>query len=479
MTPPPDTPVSDRRTLRITGIVFFLSGFSSLVYQVVWQRLLTLHYGVGAVSNAVIVGVFLAGLGLGGLIGGGLAERQRRLLRSYQVVELSIGAFGLASIPLLSVLGRHTAGSGPASPASTPFCSWAFPRFSWARPCRCSPRPSTGTCGTFVRTLSALYFVNTIGAAAGAVTASYLFISLLGLDGAVWIAAALNFAIAILVTSADPRPTSVSPPDLAPSRTTDSSPSQRLGRLALPVVVVTGFLGIGYEMTWLRVVGVLIKDTPYAFASVLFVYLLGIALGSLLLERAWARDRVPRPLDLFFSLQVATAVVVALSFIGLTALARSGVVSRLLAASWASDPLPFPFPPSALPATLAATYRFVPYTATFLWPLILVLAPTLLIGAGFPLVSSLALSDPDREGRTVGHVWFFSVVGNVLGAVVTAFVLLPLVGTERTLLAFILVGLAAVLVPAAKDGPTNRRLLRLGAFCVLATAAISAVPGPG
>ncbi|HMM37075.1 MAG TPA: spermidine synthase, partial [Thermoanaerobaculia bacterium] len=82
----PEAPADVRRVLAVTRVVFFLSGFSSLIYQVVWQRLLTLHYGVGAVSSALIVGVFLAGLGLGGLAGGRLAERPARPLRTYQAV---------------------------------------------------------------------------------------------------------------------------------------------------------------------------------------------------------------------------------------------------------------------------------------------------------------------------------------------------------------------------------------------------------
>jgi predicted membrane-bound spermidine synthase len=472
-------PASDLRTLRTTRLVFFLSGFSSLIYQVVWQRLLTLHCGVGAVSNAVIVGVFLAGLGLGGLIGGWLAERQRRLLRTYLVVELAIGAFGLGSLPLLSVIGRHTAGSDLVVSGVWTFLFLGIPTLLMGTTLPLLTKALNRQLRHFLRTLSSLYFINTIGAAAGTVAASYLFISLLGLDGAVWIAAAINLAIAVLVTAASRRADAVFPERSPVPGATVGVASQSLGRLAFPVVVVTGFLGIGYEMAWLRVVGVLVKDTPYAFASTLFVYLLGIALGSHVLERAVSRGRALRPLDLFLSLQAATAVVVALSFIGLTAFARTGIVSRLLVATWASDPLPFPLPPSSLPSTIEAAYRFVPYTATFLWPLALVLAPTLLIGASFPLVSSLALADPAREGRAVGHVWFWSVVGNVLGAVVTTFVLLPLAGTERTLLCFILVGLAAFLARAAVRGPAIRRLGFIGAFGALAAAAVLLFPARG
>ena len=57
------------------SFIFFLSGFASLIYQVVWQRLLTLHYGVGSIAITLIVSVYMFGLGVGALIGGYLAER--------------------------------------------------------------------------------------------------------------------------------------------------------------------------------------------------------------------------------------------------------------------------------------------------------------------------------------------------------------------------------------------------------------------
>ena len=70
---------------RWLAIVYFLSGFASLNYQVVWQRLLTITYGVGAISMALIVSIYMAGLGLGALWGGHLAEKSKnKLYCNYQ-----------------------------------------------------------------------------------------------------------------------------------------------------------------------------------------------------------------------------------------------------------------------------------------------------------------------------------------------------------------------------------------------------------
>ena len=66
---------NSKRVERLVSVIFFFSGLSALVYQVVWQRLLTVHYGVGPISTALVVTVYMVGLGLGALFGGYLSER--------------------------------------------------------------------------------------------------------------------------------------------------------------------------------------------------------------------------------------------------------------------------------------------------------------------------------------------------------------------------------------------------------------------
>ena len=93
----------------LLGLFFLTSGMSSLLYQVAWQRLLGLSYGVGAISSAIVVGAFLFGLGLGSLFGGQLRRREpRRTLIVYMAIEIGIGLFGIASIPLIGWLGAVT-----------------------------------------------------------------------------------------------------------------------------------------------------------------------------------------------------------------------------------------------------------------------------------------------------------------------------------------------------------------------------------
>ena len=106
------------RALPVALAIFFLSGFSALLYQIVWQRLLTVYYGVGSVSITLIVSTTMACLGLGAYLGGLLTERVRNRARLYFVTELAIGLFGALSLVLLQALGRATAGASHTASGS-------------------------------------------------------------------------------------------------------------------------------------------------------------------------------------------------------------------------------------------------------------------------------------------------------------------------------------------------------------------------
>jgi len=78
----------------------------------------------------------------------------------------------------------------------------------------------------------------------------------------------------------------------------------------------------------------------------------------------------------------------------------------------------------------------------FIWPMFFVFVPTLFMGASFPLITSLAHQDNHKEqvGATVGKVYFFNVLGNVTGGLITGLLLLNVLGTEFSLALLSLVG---------------------------------------
>ncbi len=109
--------------LAIGALLFFVSGFAALQYQVVWQRLLGLFSGADIQSATIIVAAFMAGLGCGSLTGGYLADRlsRRGNLLMFASAELGVGVFGFFSAALyydvLYVRFGYLAANSAAMPA--------------------------------------------------------------------------------------------------------------------------------------------------------------------------------------------------------------------------------------------------------------------------------------------------------------------------------------------------------------------------
>jgi len=470
------------RLISLLLFIFFFSGFSSLIYQIVWQRVLSLYYGVGAISITLIISVYMFGLGIGALFGGLLAEKIKNKMTLYFAVELLIGCFGLISLPLLGFLGRHTAGSSYLISAVYMLAFLSLPTLLMGITLPLLTKIFNPLIHNFLRTVSLLYFINTIGAAIGTVFSSYVLISLFGLDIAVYFAVVVNFILAALIFLARYLPTGRKEKQYLPQ--SQDGRDVILGRMAYLLVFITGFLAIGYEIVWLRVVGVLVKASPYAFSSVLSVYLFGIAIGSFGMGRYLRREKAISRRNLFFLLQFLIGTCVMVTFAGyyyLTKYTALGLFTQLSFSFPVHPPLVIPSVPTRywLGGILYYLYCFYCLADVFFWPMIFVFVPTILMGASFPLISSLALSQINREGKTVGTVYFFNIAGNVLGGVLTGFVLLACLGTETTLLIFSSVGIFLGLFVTRFAARGLPGIAKLALVIVLLTANAAFFPKKG
>jgi spermidine synthase len=398
------------------------------------------------------------------LIGGYLSERLRHKVLLYCLIELCIGVFGLISPSFLMFLGKYTAGS-PLALSFVYMSIFLFiPTVLMGMTLPLLTKVFSQIVTNFFEAVSFLYFINTIGAAAGALVASYIIISFFGLLTAVYFAASINFIIAITIylgmtlrTRGSHSAkifglTEVLPdgsgrgPGFIPLQV--KTPSRRSGQYAIgqtvyPLVFITGFLAIGYEIIWLRVIGVLVKDSPYAFSSILAVYLTGIAMGSYCMKKVLDRYENVNLYNLFFVLQFLIGAIVFLSLILYFYLTKHSSWFRTLT-ELSFGTLVYPHPgwyinDGSVKDILKGVFRSFD---VFLWPLAFVLAPTVLMGASFPTVAALALVQRDRQGKTMGIVYFFTVVGNTLGGLLTGFVLLSFLGTELTVALFSMIGIA-------------------------------------
>lgn len=202
--PHPIRPLGSRPVSGATiGFAFFLSGLAALIYQVCWQRVLFVAFGVDIESTTIIVSTFMFGLGLGALAGGWLADLKPRAIPTmFCVAELSIAAIGFISVDVIDLVGRGASGWPPATVAVSCFLLLLPPTLLMG--CTlpmliayCSQRAG----GIGIATGS-LYSINTFGAALGAFLTGFVLLYWLDLREASRVAAAANALAGVAVLAA-------------------------------------------------------------------------------------------------------------------------------------------------------------------------------------------------------------------------------------------------------------------------------------
>lgn len=189
-----------QKLLANLAAIFFISGFSALVYQVSWQRLLFTGFGVDLTSITLIISVFMMGLGIGAFFGGRIADKfSQKIILIFCLVELFIGIFGLVSYSL--ILGLQSAlihASLPILSVFT-FLLLLLPTFLMGL----TLPLLTGYFNQFIdnigQSIGTLYFYNTLGAAVGALATGFILFNHLTLSQTIQMAAVFNIGIAALI----------------------------------------------------------------------------------------------------------------------------------------------------------------------------------------------------------------------------------------------------------------------------------------
>lgn len=182
------------------AVVFFLSGGAALVYQIVWQRALFVIYGLDAVSVTIVVTAFMLGLGIGSLAGGALSRAYpKKVVTLFAVSELGIALFGFFSLNLFAGIAGLTQGIGHLATGIVAFLLVVIPTTLMGATLPLLVAHAAAHSGSIGRSVSTLYCVNTLGAAAGAFIAASVLLSALGLSSTVHATAMLNAWLGVIV----------------------------------------------------------------------------------------------------------------------------------------------------------------------------------------------------------------------------------------------------------------------------------------
>ncbi len=194
------TPSRGSPNLVLVSLVFWASGFASLLYQVIWQRKLFTIYGTNIEAITVVVTAFMLGLGVGSLLGGALSRDPRRnILAIFGLVELGIAAYGAVSVPLIEWVGQRTLQVSLVGAGLLAFGLVLVPTLLMGSTLPLLVAHLVRRTSDVGRSVGLLYFVNTLGAAAGAYAAVAFVLGRFGLAGSVWVAAGVNALIGLLM----------------------------------------------------------------------------------------------------------------------------------------------------------------------------------------------------------------------------------------------------------------------------------------
>ena len=410
---------------------FFFSGFAALLCQIAWQRMLGIFAGSDTVSAALVVGAFLAGLGLGSLVGARLADRLPawRALAGFALCEGVVAAFALLSKPFLyDWLALDLAGvvDSPAAIFALCFAGLVLPTTLMGASLPLIARAVATHLDTVAERIGWLYGLNTLGAGLGALVGGWALLGTIGFTGVLVVAAMLDLmAAAIALTLLPALRRNSAAPGAATGVTTPSAaapaPTVPVGAAGVgadgvlawcALVFLSGYVIVALEILWVRVLGQVGQFHAYLFPTVLGVFLLADGAGMAVAARLVRRIADPRPA--FYLAQSGGFLLAAALLGGLWwALPHWPLVDHLMVDQWRLGGRAF--------------------ALTILVTILVVAPPSFLIGMTFPLVQRAVQRDLATVGARVGWVQVANILGNAAGSIVTGLVTLHLLGTIGTL----------------------------------------------
>lgn len=291
-------------------VLFFISGFCGLLYQTIWLRLAFAAFGVITPVLSVVVSVFMLGLALGSWWGGCLIKRLSGQMKVSALVFYAgtEGIIGLSAfaVPWLFSAGRELLlGLGQSNSIAYMVGSALCIALSLLPWCFCM-----GTTFPFMmafikergagdtRSFSGLYLSNCLGAMFGTILTAVVLIEMLGFRQVLFVGAAGNFLIALTSLILSRRQPAV-PEEPAAEVNTESAGQAKMETLPALMLFATGFASMAMEVVWTREFLYVIGTEVYAFAELLFAYLLAMCVGSYVYRKDAVTGKLA-PLGLLF-----------------------------------------------------------------------------------------------------------------------------------------------------------------------------------
>lgn len=422
-------------------VLFFISGFTALLYQVVWQRMLGLFSGSDVQSVTIVVASYLLGLGLGSLLGGRWSDRLSpwAALQRYGLCNLGIAVFAAFSRFLfydLLFLRLEALAQSPTWTLLLVLISLLLPTLLMGVSLPLVAKATGDRADQVAVHIGLLYGANTLGSGVGTLLSGWYIIGTLGYERTVYLGAILNALVGFAalgyahflkgnstIHSANPTAHQSIHPCASPA--VQSTMSRQVTAWC-GLVFLSGFVAISLEIIWFRVLDTVLQSIAYTYAHLLAFILLSNALGSLLGSR-WA-PAIRNPRLVFLWIQ---GIVIAYSLVAIWGLSLywQGHHTDLRSDIGYLDP-------QHLTPSIGFKYLVLPF--------VMMVPPNLLLGVDVPLVQKAIQTDDRQIGQRIGLIQVANILGNTSGSLITGLVLLNVLGTADSLRLLTFIGLGLI-----------------------------------
>jgi spermidine synthase len=443
-----------------TSFIFFsftLSGLFGLIYEVIWQRQLSLIFGSTLSATTAVLTAFMGGLAIGSWFFGRLSGKVKKPYIFYGILQIGIGVYCLG-MPLFFrmlhafhiVIYNRYGGS----------LFLDFLRFTLSIAILLFPCALMG--GTlpilsralivhkdFIgKNLSRLYFFNTLGASAGTLLAGFVLIRIFGMTFSTTLAAISGIILGCLVVLVF-----AGSQKIDTTHETSSVPTRQTAHSYLPFLyALVGAAGMGTQVAWVRSLNLVLGSTVYAFSMMLSAFLLGIAIGSFAAGKYV--DKIKSPLKTIAILAFCVCLSIIFSIV---------LISRL-------------------PVILLLLFPHFHHNF-FLWQfclffltIIVVFPSTFFMGSLFPAFGRAYIQNVQTVGKNVGNLYLWNTIGCISGSIAGAFLLIPLIGTRLSLISFAAVYLFLSLGLLFITAETPRIRFQIALLLVICLLGYKAVP---
>ena len=437
--------------------IFAVSGFSGLIYESIWSQYLKLYLGHAAYAQSLVLIIFMGGMALGSWFASRRSSRSRFPLLMYAAVELIVGIAALlfhgvftgltdivyqtvlpsVGVPAIGATVKWLSASALILPQSI-LLGMTFPLMSAGIVRRYPDTPGSS--------IAMLYFTNSIGAALGVLASGFWLVQWIGLPGTIVAAGMINIALAVVVwllVRVDPERETA-----ALEVAADDGSNESLKHLFLLAAFITGAASFIYEISWIRMLSLVLGATTHSFELMLSAFITGLAFGGL-----WIKRRIDR-IDSILGFSGYVQLIMGL-------LALMTIPVYLLTFDWMAWLL------QALGKTDAgySAYSAVSHSIA----LAVMLPTTFMAGMTLPLFT-VALVKRGCGEASIGQVYAANTVGAIVGVLFAVHVGLPMLGLKGAIVfaAILDIGLGLLFLAKSQPGQQLRAAVPAGVGISLA-----------